>query len=163
MKLALLLLALVGLVALPACASHRPPVITDQGPSLVSTAVAIGTQAGLWQTKATKAEALEIAGYITEAKLLLADGTPPASALDKVAALLNQKITSPFVRAAIQNGILIIKDRVKLPVEGVITAEMKVWLYAVLDGGVSGCNLYALTLSSPQKVASGAPSQISFR
>lgn len=164
MKHVLLLLALVGVVTLPACASRpTPPIIVDQGPSLVSTAVSIGTQAALWQAKSTKAEALQIAGYITEAKLLLSDGTPPASVLDQVAALLNQKITSPYVRAAIQQGILIVKERVKLPVDGVITPEVKVWLYAVLDGGVSGCNLYALTLSSPQKVAVGSPSQISFR
>lgn len=162
----LLLLVLVG--TLPACAAVRNffdnPIVVNQGPAVLRDSTALFTQVALVKKQATVEEAQLVKKYIEDAEGMLA-GQPPATALDQVAAYLNSKIENAFVRSAIQQGILLLKNQISLP-EGstYLTPEQLVWVKAVLDGGKAGCDAYiAGAAVSAGGVTISAPDVINFR
>lgn len=156
-----LLLAL--LLPLSACTVITRPPVSDQGPQLVRTATALGVNVALRQSGATQAQALEIQKHLLDAKLMLTTGTPPASALDALAAFLNTRITNSYVRTAVQAGILLIRTNVVIPVDGLVPEQVKVWILAVLDGAIDGCGSYATGYSAAGTVPTTVPDRIDFR
>jgi hypothetical protein len=139
----LLLLSLVSFAVLPlASCRSTPPVVNQEGPSVLRASTAIGVQWALSRAGASVDEAVRIKTYLVDAKLLLNTGQPPVTVLDQLAAMLNARITNSTVRAIIQAGVLTLKTRVTIPVDGVISPEVKMWVNAVLDGAILGCDSY---------------------
>jgi hypothetical protein len=166
MKVTIFAVALALLMVAPSCQS-LPPIVQTEGPSVARFMVKTGTRWALAEKEASADAALRIRGYIVEGRALIADNEAPASALDELAVYLNTKIDNELVRRAIQQGIEFVKTEVEIPVSGAIPAEVKVWVFAVLDGAADGCQEYANTLSAPPSISGSAmaqaPKAISFR
>lgn len=156
------LLALL-LVVVPGCKS-LPQVVVDNGPAVLQVATNLGVRAALSQAHASREEASFTKAYLVDARKLIDVGAPPATALDQIAELLNSKITNPTIRAAIQTAISNLKAHVTLPVSGVIPENVKVWVLAVLNGAIDGCDTYLTGLQSPAAAPLlGTEDKISFR
>lgn len=146
-----------------ACRSIAPIIKTD-GPDVAKFMVKTGVRWALAEKHSTAEQALKIQSYVLQGRTLIADGTAPVGALDELAAILNSKIENELVRRAIQQGVEFIKSSVSIPVDGVITPALKVWILAVLDGAIQGCQEYAVSLDAPGAAPSlSAPDYISFR
>lgn len=161
-----LLLVLVG-VGAPGCAAVRSmfnsEVVVNQGPAVLRDSTAIFTQVALVKEQATVEDAQLVKTHIEDAERMFLEGTPPATALDELATYLNTKITNAFVRSAIQQGVLLLKNQVTLPTD-VINPKAMVWIRAVLDGGKAGCDAYIAGRSvSAGGVTIAAPDRIDFR
>jgi len=163
----LLLLVVVGM--LPGCAAMRTlfdnPLVVNQGPGVVRDATAVFTQVALTKNQAPTETAERIKQHLKEAGDLFMTGQPPATALDELAAYLNTKIENAFVRSAVQQGILLLKNQVVLPTEGLLSTEALNWVKGVLDGGIAGCDAYIAgkAVSASGQVTISAPDRISFR
>lgn len=156
----------VALVVLAGCQSFRT-VINEEGPALTRTATAVSMRLWLQKTEADHADVVKYRTVILEARGLINNGDVPASTLDIVADLLNEQIDNDIVRSVIQQGIDIIKRRIEIPTDGLLSTEVKIWVNAVLDGAVDGINDY-LALPPDMPAAHGAPvltagTNISFR
>jgi hypothetical protein len=116
----------------------------------------------LAKSEATVAQAAAVKAVLLDVKTLVNTGTPPVYVLDQAAELLNAKISSPIVRAMIQAGILTLKTKVVIPVNGTITPEIKLWVNAVLDGAVDGCDAYRPG-ATPMGTQEVGTEKISFR
>jgi hypothetical protein len=163
-NVAICMLALMGVGTSVGCASLRQ-ILTDEGPSFTRTATSISMHLWLKKTGVAKERATEYRTYILEGRALLSQGQVPAETLDKVAALLNEKIDNDVVRAVIQQGIEMVKTKVVLPSTGLLPESAKVWVFAVLDGAVDGINQHLAEADLPQGAPSAQPglSVISFR
>jgi hypothetical protein len=163
LKLGLMLLAVAFLpMGVSGCKTLNP-VIRDHGPAVLQVACNLGVRAALYQSSVTIEDTNKIKSYLVDAKGLIDVGQPPAYALDQVAVLLNAKITSPIVRSAIQAAIVNLKSQVSLPVTGVISPDTKVWVLAVLNGAIDGCDAH---IAGKQVVGSpniGSDPVINFR
>lgn len=166
-KLVLLLLVLaVGGVS-AGCNSlgswFNSDTVVNQGPAVLRDSTAIFTQVALVKKQASVEEAQYIKKHIEDAEKLFLQGTPPATALDELAMYLNTKITNAFVRSAIQQGVLLLRNQVQLPTD-IISPKAMVWVKAVLDGGKMGCAAYiAGRAVSSSGVRIAAPDRIDFR
>lgn len=121
-----------------------------EGVGITKTATSISMNIWLTKTNFDRDLAAKYRTYILEGKALIANGEAPASALDDLAAFLNNKIDSEIVRAIIQQGIETIKTRVVFPTTGIIPDSVKPWLFAVLDGSVQGIETYLASQQPPQ-------------
>jgi len=164
----LLLLALGG--TLPGCTAFRElfnqPIVVNQGPSVLRDSTAVFTQVALVKHQATVEQATAVRTHIADAKALFLDGTPPGEAIDQLAAYLNSKIDNPFVRSAIQQGVMLLKNQVTLPAGQTFLTEGQIaWVLAVLDGGIAGCDNYisGKAISASGEVVISAPDVINFR
>jgi hypothetical protein len=137
-------------------------VVINEGPGLLRSTTSIGVQWALARTNATTDQAVQIKLVLIDARALINNGTPPAFVLDQVADLMNSRISNPTVRAMIQAGILALKTKVVLPVSGKITPEVKLWVNAVIDGAIDGCDAYRPG-SSPVAEMEAGSDKISFR
>lgn len=150
MKRLALIMACV-LLCLPSCQAswlgNIPPVVKDNGPATLKATVDLATQWALNHNQVTIEQATRLKLHLYDARLLIADGTPPATAIDELVALLQEKIPWAMVRQAITMGMLTVKDSVTIPTSGVISEEAKTWLLAVIDGAASGAQNYADGLS----------------
>jgi hypothetical protein len=160
--LLLVIAALLPLTVLGAC-RNIPPVVKEEGPSVLRASTAIGVQWALSRAGASTEEALRVKNYLIDASLLLNTGQPPVTVLDQIASLLNQKITNSTVRAIIQAGILTLKTKVTIPVDGVVSPEVKMWVNAVLEGAILGCAAYTPGQAPLGTVPEVHDDQISFR
>ncbi len=162
-----LVLALVGITLSTTACNGLPwaPVVVNQGPAVVRMATGVAVHAAFEHESVKPEEAVEVKKHLADAKLLVTQGAAPATALDALAAFLNEKLPNPTVRQAIQYGVTLVKTNVVLPVDGVLPEEAKVWVLAVLDGGIDGCDAYlaAQPLVGAPAVKADVPSQISFR
>jgi hypothetical protein len=161
MKILPVLFASLLLSALPACKS-LPHFVINEGPQVLRTSTALGAQWALAKSEATVAQAAAVKAVLLDVKTLVNTGTPPVYVLDQAAELLNAKISSPIVRAMIQAGILTLKTKVVIPVNGTITPEIKLWVNAVLDGAVDGCDAYRPG-ATPMGTQEVGTEKISFR
>lgn len=154
---------IAGLLALVACVSTH--TIQTDGPPVLQYTVRVGTMWALRDSGASNELAATIGTYLVEAKKIIEDGSAPASALDDLANYLNSHITNDLVKMAIQQGIEFIKANVYIPIAGVIPPNVKVWVYAVLDGAAAGCQDYINrpAMQSSVPVRTVKPVTISFR
>lgn len=130
------------------CTSLNDYVV--EGVGITRTATSISMNIWLTKTNFDRELAAKYRAYIFESKALIQDGQAPASALDDLASFLNSKIQSEIVRAIVQQGIETIKTRVVFPTTGIIPAEVKPWIFAVLDGAVQGIDMYLSSQQAPQ-------------
>jgi len=156
-------LAIIATLSLILVACVSASVVTTQGPAVVRTGTSIAVQWALQDKDATAAEALKIKGFIQDGRALIESGSAPASALDVLAVYLNSKIEDVGIRMAISQGVEIVKASITLPTTGIIPEDVKVWVYAVLDGATDGCQAYANGRTTPAAGLISAPQQISFR
>lgn len=159
--LAYLLLALAP-ITMGGCKTLLP-IIVDQGPAILRAATSQSVHRALVQAQTPNKDVADMRGYLADAKALLNGGKVPAYTLDNLAAHLNQKISSPLVRSAIQGAISILKTQVTIPVTGFIPQGVKTLVIAVLDGADDGCLAYLSRILPAAGPALDAPDYISFR
>lgn len=159
-------LLLVGLLlGGTACQTTNPSNdwVQDNGPSVVRTGVSFGTQFALVNLQVDPAVAMQLRGYIIDAKGIVVDGSVPANALDTLADYLNQKIPYEGIRQAIQAGIIAVRNHITIPVSGEIGPEVLLWVHAILDGAIDGFNAYIGGAARGYGVQTAVPDHITFR
>lgn len=136
------LIALLACLPLTLGCKSFPQIVTDNGPAVLQVAANLGVRTALAQTHASAAEATQVRAHLAEARALIGAGEVPAYTLDTIANLLNARIKNELVRAAVQAVIVNLKSHMQLPVTGMLSNKAKVWVLAVLDGSISGCDAY---------------------